>query len=126
MAGYCRERTARDNPAVACRLVGEACHASNLGIPDAVLAPGGGAPDPAAPDASGQDLECIKKAVRLFRAAGPDARGTIMEQSAAEDTVVTRLWMCGTKRGGLWGIAPTGREGWWRGSSSAASRTAGR
>ena len=109
-----------------CWLVDEACNASNLGIPDAVLAPSGGTPDPAVLSAGGLDREHIKQAVRLFRAAGPDARGTIVEQSAAEDTVVTRLWMRGTNRAGLWGIAPTGREGWWRGCSSAASRTADR
>jgi hypothetical protein len=86
-----RERTARDNPAVVCRLVDEACHASNLGIPDAVLAPGGGAADPAAPGAGGLDREHIKQALRLCRAAGPDARWTIVDQSAAEDMVVTRL-----------------------------------
>jgi SnoaL-like polyketide cyclase len=91
MAGYRRERTAWDNPAVVCRLVDEACNASNLGIPDAVLAPGGGAPDPAAPGAGGLDRERIKQALRLFRAAVPDARWTIVEHSAAEDTVVTRL-----------------------------------
>ena len=79
MAGHRRERTARHNAAVVCRLVDEACNASNRGIPDAVLAPGGGAPDPAAPGASGLDRERIKQASRLFRAAILDAQWTIVE-----------------------------------------------
>ena len=94
MAGHRRERTARDNAAGVCRLVDEACNASNHSVPDAVLAPDGGAPDPAAPGASGLDRERIKQASRLFRAAGPEARWTIVEQSAAEDTVV-RAWDAG-------------------------------
>src|SRR3989440_10901891 len=80
MAGPRRERTARHTAAVVCRLVDEACNASNRGIPDAVLAPGGGAPDPAAPGASGLDRERIKQASRLFRAAVPDASGLDRER----------------------------------------------
>ena len=103
-----RERTGRDNAGMVRRLIQEACNAGNLDILDAVLVPDYDAPDPSVPGSSG--WERIKQALRLFRAAVPDARWTVVEQVAAGDTVVTCLRVQGTHRGGLWGIAPTGRE----------------
>ncbi len=104
-----RGPTARDNAALVQRLLEEACNAGHLDILDAVLAPDDGTAQSAGLGAHGPDREVIKQALRLFRAAVPDARWTIQEQIATEDTVVTRLRVRGTHRGGLWGIAPTGR-----------------
>jgi predicted ester cyclase len=105
-----RRQTARDNAAVVRRLLDEAGCAGRLDILDAVLAPDDCVAESAIDRAHGLDREGIKQALRLFRAAVPDACWTIQEQVAAGDTVVTRLQVQGTHRGGLWGIAPTGKR----------------
>jgi predicted ester cyclase len=84
------------------RLIDEVCNAGDLDRLDAFLAP-----EAAPPGSTGN--EGIKQALRLFRAAVPDARWTIQEQVAAGGTVVTRIEVQGTHQSGLWGIAPTGR-----------------
>ena len=104
----CREQSDRANATRVQRLIEEACNAGNLDTLDALFAPGCDVPETATPASRGRDG--IKQALRLFRAAMPDAHWTIQEQVAAGDTVVTRLQVRGTHRGGLWGIAPTGRE----------------
>jgi predicted ester cyclase len=96
------QRTDQEDAKLVQRLIEEVGNAGDLDRLDVFLAP-----EAAMPGARGR--EGIKQALRLFRAAVPDARWTIQEQVAAEGTVVTRLQVQGTHRSGLWGIAPTGR-----------------
>jgi len=90
------------------RLVEGAVNGGDLGAVDAVV--GGSAPD--APDAPAWHggVEGLKALLASYRAAVPDARWIIREQIAEGDAVVTRFTACGTQRGALWGLPPTGRS----------------
>lgn len=100
-----RKQTDREHTELVQRLIEDVCNAGDLDRLGTFLAPGY---DAALPESSG--TEGLQQALRLFRAAVPDASWTIQEQVAAGNTVVTRLQVQGTHRSGLWGIAPTGKR----------------
>lgn len=54
--------------------------------------------------------EGIRQLVPMYRAAFPDIHFTAADVIAEGDRVVVRWDVCGTHRGELMGIAPTGRE----------------
>lgn len=55
-------------------------------------------------------LEGWKQAHTMFVAAFPDFQGTIDDQVAEEDKVITRFTFHGTHKGELQGIPPTGKQ----------------
>jgi steroid delta-isomerase-like uncharacterized protein len=57
----------------------------------------------------------FKQLLAHFHAACPDAEISVQEQIAEGDSVVTRWRVCGTHRGELLGIPPTGRSLIWTG-----------
>ena len=55
----------------------------------------------------------IRQFVTAFRTALPDYHGTIEEQVAEGDAVVTRVTGRGTNRGELMGLEPSGKAAVW-------------
>jgi steroid delta-isomerase-like uncharacterized protein len=65
--------------------------------------------DPANPDQI-RGPEGVKQFISMYLAAFPDARMTVEVQLAHGELVATRWSCCGTHRGELLGIEPTGKE----------------
>ncbi len=63
--------------------------------------------DPVTGDA---DLRRAKETCRMYRAAFPDIKATIIASCAEGDRVVTHWRMAGTHQGDLMGIEPTGKR----------------
>ena len=55
-------------------------------------------------------VEAVKEFIATYRSAFPDARSTVEDQVADEDTVATRWQARGTHRGALGDLPATGRE----------------
>jgi steroid delta-isomerase-like uncharacterized protein len=51
----------------------------------------------------------VRAYFRESRAAFPDQRNELISLRHAEDAVIVEFWLCGTHRGPLGGLAPTGR-----------------
>jgi len=61
----------------------------------------------------GQELngpEGFKQLITIYRTAFPDIHMTIEDMVAEGDKLVTRWTVCGTHKGELMGIAPTGNQ----------------
>ncbi|HEX6508945.1 MAG TPA: ester cyclase [Chloroflexota bacterium] len=91
------------------RLIEEACNGGNLSVLEEALAAPAGVGAPEAP------LSRLPQLLIAFRATVPDARWTIEEQIAQDETVMTRLAVTGTFSGPLLGLAPPGRPATLRG-----------
>jgi predicted ester cyclase len=111
-----REEHATASAALVRRVVEEACNSGNLAVLQEVLGPAGGvgagdlpAPRPDAAHAGDRPPGRLRELLAAFQGAVPDARWTILEQVAQDDTVVTRLAVRGTFSGPLVGLAPPGR-----------------
>ena len=104
--------TSEDNKAVFRRFIEEVANRGDLTAIGAVFAPDAtyllpGSPEPLSGHAG------ITQFVTAFRTAIPDYHGTIEEQVAEGDTVVTRVTGRGTNRGELMGLAPSGKAAVW-------------
>ena len=97
-----------ENKAVARRYWEEAFNAGNLERLDELCAPDyvGHRPVPGVPPT----VEGEKQLLAMYRAAFPDVRGTIEDQIAEGDRVVSRLRFRGTHQGEFAGLPPTGTE----------------
>src|SRR5262245_9164664 len=101
-----------ENKAVFRRFIEEAVAGGDLAAIDALFAPDAAyiLPGGAAPL---HGRAAIKAFAAAFRAAFPDYHGTIEEQVAEGDTVVTRVTGRGTNRGEFMGRAPSGKVAEW-------------
>jgi steroid delta-isomerase-like uncharacterized protein len=75
---------------------------------DGLIAPAFVRHDPNAPEVKG--LEDLKRHLQRVYSAFPDFRHIIEDMIAEGDRVATRLMACGTHKGELMGVAPTGKQ----------------
>ncbi len=87
------------------RLIEEAFGSGRLEVFDELCDSGYREHDPVAGDG---DLAKARESCRMYRAAFPDLKPTILGSYADHDTVITHWRMTGTHQGALMGIAPTG------------------
>jgi predicted ester cyclase len=87
------------------RLIEEAFGKGNVEAFDAVCDPGYRSHDPVTGDA---DLRQAKESCRMYRAAFPDLKPTLLSTCAEGEVVVTQWRMSGTHQKALLGIEPTG------------------
>ncbi len=52
----------------------------------------------------------VREYFRETRTAFPDQRNELISLRHADDAVIVELWLLGTQRGPLFGVAPTGRS----------------
>ena len=100
--------SAEENKAVVRRFFEELLSTENLAVADEILSPGfrfyfAGSPEP-------MDLQSYKGFLAARRGAFPDRRFVVEDMIAEGDKVSARFTMCGTHKGELRGITPTGRE----------------
>ena len=100
---------AEENKALVRRWFEELFNEGNLDVADEIISSDHLEHDPTLPDLP-IGPEGQKQLVSLYRSAFPDARITIEEQAAEEDTIVTRWTGRGTHQGELMGVAPTGEQ----------------
>jgi len=97
------------NKNVVRRLFEEVWNKGNLAVADELFADNYSHHDSSTPE-FGRGPESEKKRATLYRTAFPDVRLTV-EDIIAEGETVTARWSCkGTHKGGLSGIAPTGKQ----------------
>jgi len=94
-----KARQAAAHAAAFTRLVEAVCNRGDSAVLDEVFAP---------PSDGGADRP-LRQQLAAFRAAVPDARWTIVQLVAADETVAARLEVRGTFSGPLVGLAPPGR-----------------
>jgi predicted ester cyclase len=90
------------------RLVEETFGQGNFDVFDEICDPGYRLHDPITGD---EDLRQAKESCRMYRAAFPDVKVTIVGTYAEGDTTVTHWRMTGTHKKALLGIEPTGVRG---------------
>ena len=66
--------------------------------------------DHAAPPGVALGVEGAKQAIGIYRTAFPDLKVTVEDIIAEGDKVSCRFTITGTHKGGLMGIAPTGKQ----------------
>jgi steroid delta-isomerase-like uncharacterized protein len=104
--------TSEGNKAVFRRFIEEVANRGDLAAIEELFAPDAAYLLPgAAEPIRGHDG--ITQFVTAVRAAFPDYRGTVEEQVAEGDTVVTRVTGRGTNRGEFMGLAPSGKSAAW-------------
>jgi steroid delta-isomerase-like uncharacterized protein len=96
-----------NNKALVRRWLDEVFTRGDLGRANDLFAPNYTLHDPSFPGAV-YGPEGVKRYVRTYREAFPDARFTVEDQVAEEETVATRWTARGTHRGAFLGISPTG------------------
>ena len=96
------------NKAVARRFYEEGVNKGNLDLFDELFAPNYVYHGPGGREARGP--AGVKELVGMYLGAFPGMQGSIEDQVAEGDRVVTRLTVRGTHKGDLGGIAPTGKE----------------
>ena len=89
------------------RLIEEPFGKGNLDVIDQLCDPGYRGHDPMTGEL---DREGFKDLARMYRAAFPDLKCTILASCAEGDTCVTHWRMTGTHRGKLMGLEPTGKR----------------
>jgi predicted ester cyclase len=99
-----------DNKALARRLIEEAWNQGNLATVDELLAPGHVGHHSLVPPNQAPSREFYKQYIVRTRSAFPDFHGTIEEQIAEGDLVVTRWSVQGTHQGMFRGHSPTGKQ----------------
>jgi len=100
--------TAKQNAALARRVLEEAANQHKLELIDELLTPDYVLHDPANPMV--QDRETFKQFLNGHYAAFPDIQWTIEDVVAEGDRVVVRWILTGTHEGPLMGIPPTGKQ----------------
>jgi predicted ester cyclase len=107
-----RERHAAALRSVVQRIVEEVCNWGDLAVLDEVLGPFAGPEDRTQAPLEmtlATPLRAYLDELPAFRAAVPDARWTILDLVAEDETVVARLEVRGSFSGTLVGLAPPGR-----------------
>jgi len=99
---------AEENKAIARRWFEEIYNKGDLVVADDIIGTNFVLHDPNSPLIRGP--EGFKQSVISNRTAFPDIHFTVEDQIAEGDKVVTRWTVCGTHRGDLIGIAPTGEK----------------
>ena len=89
------------------RLIEEPFVKGNIDVIDQLCDPGYRGHDPMTGDTN---REGVKDLARMYRAAFPDLKCTILASCAEGDTCVTHWRMTGTHRGKLMGLEPTGKR----------------
>lgn len=87
------------------RLIEEAYGNGKVEVYDEICDPGFKAHDPLVGEAG---IEKSKETCRMYKAAFPDLKPTLLGTFSDHDTTITHWRMTGTHQGALMGIAPTG------------------
>jgi steroid delta-isomerase-like uncharacterized protein len=98
------------NKALVRRFFEEVTNQRNVAVADELFVTDYVHHDPTLPPELQRGLDNYKQVNAMFLAAFPDLHGTIEDLIAEENKVATRLTWCGTHKGELMGIPPTGKQ----------------